>query len=193
MCIPCVLLIVNCLYSKGSSLTSLHAPSAKCEPCQAVACDEVSSDLRTSNFVKPNPTPPLPLKHHNHTSTMAATIARSLRLAEPSICRQCATLQSRRTFASLFQNPKREIRSRTATQALKTSTPSQTASPWATLSRRGYKTVQEAKSRARSGVRSSLPFAPHPSHTTAPQANTFPSHSPSPGKQASSSSPPASA
>ncbi|GAB7324349.1 hypothetical protein MBLNU13_g08302t1 [Cladosporium sp. NU13] len=82
---------------------------------------------------------------------MAATIARSLRLAEPSICRQCATHQSRRTFASLSQNPKREIRSRTATQALKTSTPSQTASPWATLSRRGYKTVQEAKSRARSG------------------------------------------
>lgn len=82
---------------------------------------------------------------------MAATIARSLRLAEPSICRQCATLQSRRTFASFTQNPKREIRSRTATQALKTLTPSQTASPWATLSRRGYKTVQEAKSRARSG------------------------------------------
>jgi protein SCO1/2 len=30
------------------------------------------------------------------------------------------------------------------------------------LSKRGYKTVQEAKSRARSGVCYSLPFAPHP-------------------------------
>jgi protein SCO1/2 len=88
---------------------------------------------------------------------MATSIVRSLRLAEPSVCRQCATLQSRRTFASISQNPKREIRSRTT---LNTTTPSQASSPWATLSKRGYKTVQEAKSRARSGVRSLLPFAP---------------------------------
>jgi hypothetical protein len=87
----------------------------------------------------------------NHIQTMAASFARSLRLAETNVCRQCATLQSRRTFASLSQTPKRDIRSRTTTTAASSS---QTASPWASLSRRGYKTVQEAKSRARSGVRS---------------------------------------
>jgi hypothetical protein len=142
----------------------LHRPHVNPASRCGVKCDEVSSDVRTSNFVKPNPTPPLPLQHHGRTLTMAATIARTLRLAESSICRQCATLPSRRTFASLSQNPKREICSRTATQTLKTSTPSHIASPWATLSRRGYKTVQEAKSRARSGVRSSLSFAPRLSH-----------------------------
>ncbi|KAM0718109.1 hypothetical protein Q7P37_006441 [Cladosporium fusiforme] len=82
---------------------------------------------------------------------MAASFARTLRLAEPSVCRQCATLQTRRTIASLSHNPKRQIRSRTNIQAPTTSTKVQATSPWATLSRRGYKTVQEAKSRHKSG------------------------------------------
>ena len=93
-----------------------------------------------------------------HIQTMAASFVRSLRLAETNVCRQCASLQSRRTFASLSQNPKREIRSRTKTSSTPTAASSQTASPWAALSRRGYKTVQEAKSRARAGVRTPNPI-----------------------------------
>ncbi|KAL1583375.1 hypothetical protein WHR41_08053 [Cladosporium halotolerans] len=78
---------------------------------------------------------------------MSASFTRGLRLAEPSICRQCATLQSRRTFASLSQTPKHQTKPRTTTQTLGAPVPSNITS----LGRRTYKTVEEAKSRAKSG------------------------------------------
>ena len=129
------------------------------------------------------------LRPNHYTSKMASLFTRGLRVAEPGVCRQCANLQTRRTFASLSQNPKREIRSRTTTLN-KSSAPSKTASPWATLSRRGYKTVQEAKSRYKSGV---SPLHSHCALQKNASLTATPPHSPSHGRQASSSSSPAAA
>merc|ERR1711877_3115 len=75
-------------------------------------------------------------------TTMAASFARSLRLAEPTVCRQCAIRPTQRTFASL-QNPKREIRSRPAVQQGLSA--QRLAGKPSFACSRGYKTVQEAK------------------------------------------------
>ncbi|KAK3625227.1 Cu-binding protein [Elasticomyces elasticus] len=75
---------------------------------------------------------------------MASLLAKPLRLAEPLLCRQCAATPLRRTFASISQNPKREIRSRPVTSALK-------QRPFSSTSTRSYKSVEEAKSRYRLG------------------------------------------
>ncbi|KAI7185684.1 SCO1 protein [Hortaea werneckii] len=79
---------------------------------------------------------------------MAASFARSLRLAEPAVCRQCAFQPTRRTFTSL-QNPKREIRSRPVAQ--QSIAEQRLAGKPSFACSRGYKTVQEAKSRHKSG------------------------------------------
>merc|ERR1712014_66014 len=85
------------------------------------------------------------LDNHN----MAASFARSLRLAEPAVCRQCSFQPTRRTFTSL-QNPKREIRSRPVVQ--QSIAEQRLAGKPSFACSRGYKTVQEAKSRHKSGV-----------------------------------------
>jgi len=90
-----------------------------------------------------------------------------MRLTEPGLCRRCAALPFRRTFAST-QNPKREIRSRSSAFARPSPSRSlqQTNSrPFSSSYRRSYKTVEEAKSRYRLGVRIPLPNSLRHPHT----------------------------
>jgi protein SCO1/2 len=70
---------------------------------------------------------------------MASAFAKSLRLAEMPVCQRCLNTSSRRTFASISQNPKHEIRSRPSISV--------PISPRQPRNARSYKTVQEAKSR----------------------------------------------
>ncbi|KAK0333838.1 Cu-binding protein [Friedmanniomyces endolithicus] len=80
---------------------------------------------------------------------MALLLLKPLRLAERSVCQRCIALPTQRTFASVSQNPKREIRSR-PTASFDNPT-RQHLQPFSSSTRRAYKTVQEAKSRYRLG------------------------------------------
>jgi hypothetical protein len=107
------------------------------------------------------------------TGTMASSFANALRLAEPGLCRRCASLPSRRTFVSIAsQTPKRETRSRPApatfTLRLQSSArpTTQNARSFSSSPKRTYKSVQEAKARYKLGVRpTTLSPTLHPTPT----------------------------
>ena len=94
---------------------------------------------------------------------MASLLNSSLRAAESSICRRCAALPARRTFAfNSIQAPKHEVLSRPIISSRKPPTtrnrPLFRATPrgkkFSSTTRRTYKTVEEAKSRYKLGVSS---------------------------------------
>ncbi|EGP82790.1 uncharacterized protein MYCGRDRAFT_77698 [Zymoseptoria tritici IPO323] len=77
---------------------------------------------------------------------MASPILTSLRAAQPSICRQCAT---RRTFSYLTQSAKHEIRSRpTTSNAIAFSKSSRT---FTSTTKRSRKSIEEAKTQYKLG------------------------------------------
>ena len=125
------------------------------------------------------------------TPTMASPFTKTLRSIEPTFCRQCASTPARRTFASFAtHNPQHEIRSRSpaiARLAIRQTTPQQQhARPLSSTTKRAYKTVQEAKSRGKIGVRCPI----YHIYIHLPRdANSF-VFSPSPGKPVYCSSPP---
>jgi hypothetical protein len=115
--------------------------------------------------------------------TMASPILSSLRAAQTGVCRQCAT---RRTFSLLTQTAKHEIRSRPTTgDAITFAKSSRT---FTSSAKRSRKSIEEAKTQYKLGVRSISSWSTC-RHKTTTANNPF--HSPSHGKQAFSSSSPA--